>query len=187
MTNMTGHHKTDATVSTTNNDMGLAGLNLLRVLISSYFIAVALSLVKGTDLTALAVLLLPGNLGIFAANTMVFILAYLVLMGMWLRPAVLLLATYVLASSIYATTLTTSPEIMSDLWRDITLIAGLMMSYINSSFRNRRGTPGRDDDNDHITPRRVAGLRETPSQRQNMSLQNDVRRDNAEIVNIFAA
>ena len=185
MTNMTGPNKAAATATTNDKMTGPTGLNLLRILISSYFIAVSLSLVKGTDLTALAVLMLPGNLGIFAANTMVFILAYIVLMGMWMRPAVWALASYVLASSLYATTLTASPEIMSDLWRDIALVAGLLLSCISTSGR-KNGHNGRGDDDHTMRARAVAGLRDGSTQRRALDMPQEARRDAAEIENIFA-
>ncbi len=179
------------TTAATKTQMSASGLNLLRFVLSSYFIGVALGLINGTNLTALAALILPTNAAAFAANTAVVVLAYFVLMGIWLRPAALLLAAFVIGNSGYVTFLHATPDAMSDFWRDVALMAGLMMTYLQSGSReaNRRALirmnpiVRRIKPVEPVRPRRV-----TASGNVTRLTRPDVKADfDAEIVNIFAA
>lgn len=175
------------------NQMSASGFNLLRTVLASYFIGVSLGLINGTNVTALAHLVLPGHLAVFVANTAVFILAYLVLMGMWLRPAALLLAAWVLACSAYVTFDLGTSEAASDFWRDLALIAGLMMTYLQSSIRNSRHRamvrfahqPRKIKPKEPVHPRRVALNHKIETRRPEILVLEDT--PSADVINIFAA
>lgn len=172
------------------------GLSLLRTVLASYFIALALGLFAGTDITVLPALALAPNQASFIANTAVFISAYLVLMGIAIRPAALFLAGYYLISSAYAALLASSPEAMGNFWRDIALIAGLMMVYFQAGYREyghkpvvrtapkvRHLQPG-----DPVARLAAQSMAErTQLQRVNVTRPVVQKDDPAEIVNIFAA
>lgn len=178
----------------TTPKMSHSGLNLLRIVLSSYFIALSLGLIKGTDLTILAAIYMPKDVAQFMANTAVFLLAYLVLMGMWLRPAALILAGYVLACSGFTTMAAHNDQAMSDFWRDVALVAGLMMTYLQSGLRdaNRRALFRRKPRarkvilGETVTPRRIRPAeRHTPTPRPAAPANNPS--EAANVVNIFAA
>lgn len=169
------------------------GLSLLRTVLASYFIALALGLIVSTDITLLPKLILGENQSNFIANTVVFILAYLVLMGIWLRPAALLLGGYFFVSSAYSTFPNMSPEAMSNFWRDIAILSGLMMTYFQAAQREYRQTavirtttkirhvhPG-----DPILPNHIANTRIAPQPRPARVATH--KKDTAEVINIFAA
>jgi uncharacterized membrane protein YphA (DoxX/SURF4 family) len=121
----------------TDEKLNQNGQNLVRILISSYFIAVALGLIEGTDGSVLMALFLPPDLAGFAGSALVFALAYLVLMGVWMRPAALLLGMVLFWSSYIINFGPQGPLEVGDFWRDLALIGALMMTY-NASPRARR-------------------------------------------------
>lgn len=169
--------------------MSRSGINLLRLILSSYFIGVSLGLVQGTDVTVLAAMVFDGNTAIFAGNTLVFILAYFVLMGMWLRPAALLLAAYVIGSSGHAAFILGGGGDLNAFWRDLALTAGLMMTYFQVSDRDLRHSalmrldpkPRRIKVTEPVTPRRVVATGKPLTKRPQV-----MRPDSADVVNIFA-
>ena len=187
--------------------MTASGLNMLRTVVASYFIALSLGLIQSTDVTALPALVMAHNQANFLANTAIFILAYLVLMGVWLRPAALLLAGYFLVSSGYAVTASQSAEAMSNFWRDLALIAGLMMTYLQTGLRERKTravirkirTPRKIRPGDRIQPRRVDSLQIRKPRRarpvteylevqyRDLNEKNPPSKNTAEVINIFAA
>ena len=57
---------------TSSGQLAMAGQNLTRILIASYFLAVSLRLIDGTDSSVLTVWLLPGTISVFVGNAVVF-------------------------------------------------------------------------------------------------------------------
>lgn len=109
--------------------LGSTAQNMLRVLIASYFLAGAIGLIPGTDLTSLTDRLLPTVLSAPVAGLTVFILAYLVMVGIWLRGAALLLGILTFwASYLHMIGLGLESE-LGVFWRDLALIASLMLTY----------------------------------------------------------
>lgn len=187
--------------------MTASGLSMLRSVVASYFIALSLGLIESTDVTALPALLIAQNQANFLANTAIFILAYMVLMGVWLRPAALILAGYFFLSSGYAVVVSQSPVAMSNFWRDLALVAALMMTHLQYGLRGTQGRPfirkrataRRLRPGDPIQPKRVNNrpLREPRRTRpiteyiecqyMDLSKQNSSSKNSAEVINIFAA
>ncbi len=142
------------------------GQNLVRILISSYFIAVALGLIEGTDGSVLMAVFLPPGLAEFAGSALVFALAYLVLMGVWMRPAALLLGLVLFWSSYIINFGPQGPMEVGDFWRDLALVGALMMTYNgsprarrHSAILRRRPKVRRIRPGDPVLPRRVAATR----------------------------
>ena len=135
------------------------GQNLVRILIASYFLAVAIGLIPGTGITALSAQILPADQAAIAGNGVLFALAYLVLIGAWLRISALLLATLVFWSS-YVAHMGVNLEAY---WRDMALVGALILTYTQTQPRAERRrsalrwTPGarRVDATTPIRPRRV--------------------------------
>ena len=185
--------------------MTASGLSMLRCVVASYFIALSLGLIESTDVTALPALVMAQNQANFLANTVVFILAYFVLMGVWLRPAALLLGGLFLASSGFAAISEASAAATSNFWRDLALIAGLLMTFLNGrttryqrpvrkSRPARRVRPGDPvqprnvDRTAYLAPRRIKPLGSyLDTRNDDATLVKPVTRNSAEVVNIFAA
>lgn len=126
--------------------------NLLRIVIASYFLAVALNLIPGTSLTVLAEQVLPVDVAAPLSAMIVFALAFLVMIGLYMRPAALILGLMTLfASYLHMIELGVVDE-LGTFWRDLVLIAALMLTYAENVPRDQRmrGAIRRK-----VTPRRV--------------------------------
>jgi uncharacterized membrane protein YphA (DoxX/SURF4 family) len=144
--------------------LSATGANLIRILIASYFIALGVGIIPGTDISALFAAVLPAPYAGLLAGGVVFALAYLVLIGAWLRPAALLLALVVFWSSYISVSNMGFAEQLGSFWRDMALIAALILTYAEPDPRahSRRGAfrsvraPRRLIARDEmVTPRRV--------------------------------
>ncbi|MFT5868121.1 MAG: putative membrane protein YphA (DoxX/SURF4 family) [Paracoccaceae bacterium] len=112
--------------------------NLLRILIASYFLAVALQIIPGTDLTILTGIIAPDQTSEALAAMIVFGLSYLVMIGVWMRGAALLLGVMTFFAS-YLTMLELGLEDeLGSFWRDLALIAALMLTYSDNEPRGHR-------------------------------------------------
>ena len=110
----------------TSQNLGQTGQNLVRIVIASYFLAVAVGLIPGTDASPLTATFLPEPYAGAAGQTVMFVTAYLVLVGVWLRVAALLLATVLFWSSYIHNTAAGDLEAF---WRDLALIGALILTY----------------------------------------------------------
>lgn len=119
----------------TSDQLNQSGQNLVRILIASYFIAISLGMISGTDGSYLARQIVPEPFATYMGKTMVFSLAYLVMMGIWLRPAALLLALTTFWSSYIANFGPEGPLAIGDFWRDLALIGALFLTYAQSGPR----------------------------------------------------
>ncbi|MGJ8583139.1 MAG: hypothetical protein ACSHXD_03520 [Marinosulfonomonas sp.] len=178
----------------TPDHLNQSAQNLVRILISSYFIAVSLGLIPGTDGSILAQQVLPDPAASYVGNTVVFGLAYLVMMGLWLRPAALLLALTMFWSSYIANFGPEGPLAVGEFWRDLALIGALFMTYAQSGPRQftrrammrftpkvRRITPDQAVQPRRVTPKSPVRTKITP-----IAPHIAAKRSAAQIKNIFA-
>lgn len=127
--------------------------NLLRIVIASYFLAVGLNLIPGTNLTILAEQVLPPHVAAPLAAMIVFALAFLVMIGLYMRPAALVLGLMTLfASYLQMIELGVADE-LGTFWRDLVLISALMLTYAENAPRDYKM---RSAIRRKVTPRRVA-------------------------------
>lgn len=145
------------------NGLGQSGQNLVRIVIASYFLAVALGLIPGTVAWPLTATFLPEPWADVAGKAVIFTTAYLVLVGAWLRVSALLLATVLFWSSYIENAGSGNLEAF---WRDLALIGALILTYTQTlpraaarrsalrwTPRARRVTPAPT-----IVPRRVVSV-----------------------------
>ena len=102
-----------------------AASHITRILILSYFIALATGLIGGAEISRLAAPFLAPDLARYVTGGLVLALSLLVLIGMFRRPAALVLALMVFWSSYI--TLFSNGDI-NGFWRDLALIGGLLIS-----------------------------------------------------------
>lgn len=118
--------------------LNVTGQNLLRILIASYFLAVAVGFVPGTDPTILFKYLLPAPHSAVLGTAVAVCLSFLILTGFALRTSVLLMSLGIFWSS-YLTALELGlSEQLGYFWRDLALIAALMLTYIETEPRSTR-------------------------------------------------
>jgi len=122
-----------ATARSKQDFLGQAGQNLLRILIASYFIAVSIGLIAGTDGTPLVGAYLPPEPAALIGRSSFFILGYLVLTGIWLRPAAMLLGIIMFWSSYILNFGPQATAPLGDFWRDLALLGALMLTYTRLS------------------------------------------------------
>ncbi|MEM9317547.1 MAG: DoxX family protein [Pseudomonadota bacterium] len=106
---------------------GRNGHTLLRMLIGSYFIAVALGLIPGTDFTILFQTVTGLREAVMLSSLLIFALSYMVIIGLQTRVAALLLSLITFLSAFVS--FTGSGGDLADFWRDLALIAALMLTY----------------------------------------------------------
>jgi uncharacterized membrane protein YphA (DoxX/SURF4 family) len=144
--------------------LSATGANLIRILIASYFLALGVGVIPGTDISALFATVLPDPYAGLLAGGIVFALAYMVLVGLWLRPAALLLALVVFWSSYISVSHLGFADQLGGFWRDMTLIAALILTYAEtdprahtrrSAFRSVRAPRRLILRDEAVTPRRV--------------------------------
>jgi uncharacterized membrane protein YphA (DoxX/SURF4 family) len=153
------------------NTLTPSAQNLSRILIASYLMAIALGLVSGTTGSVIWAMFLPGDIANIVATASMFGLAFMVMIGVWLRPAALLLAIVMFWSS-YITLI--SPDASSNVdsfWRDLALIGALFLTYAQSSRRvarmrsvlRRKHHVRKLKPNVQRTPRRITPMVEAPA------------------------
>ncbi len=132
--------------------MNATAQKLLRIVIASYFLAVALNLIPGTNLAPLFGQALPVDVAEPLATMLVFTLAFLVMIGLYMRPAALILGLLTFFASYQAMLGLGVAGELGTFWRDLVLIAALMLTYGENAPRDRRM---RHFLRRKITPRRV--------------------------------
>jgi len=168
------------------------GINLLRIVTGTFFMAVALELVDGFDPAVLFRPVLDPALSGAAGAITLLTLAIWFMLGTALRLAALSLALFVLASSFTSNLIVSPIEDLSAFWYDLTLCCGVLLSYLtldaprlrraavfSHQARMRRVAAQR-----RVRPRRVApGKITTPSDTKPSRTE---RPATAEETNIFA-
>jgi len=140
------------------------GLNLLRVIIGTFFMAIALELIEGFDPAALfrPVLRTTGAEAVGAISLLCLTIWFM--LGAALRLAALSLALFVLASSFLANFVAPPTENLSAFWYDLTLACGVLLSYLTldekrlrrASILQHHARVRRIEESRAVKPRRVA-------------------------------
>ncbi|MEE9389438.1 MAG: hypothetical protein V3U96_12605 [Paracoccaceae bacterium] len=159
-----------ASTKNTSTTRTPSGYRLIRVVIASYFVMVSTGFVSGTNAIPLADTVMPHGLATLVGSSALFILGVLVLTGVWLRPAVLVLAAIILSSATIQNFGSTATAIPGDFWRELTLISTLLLTtmrspntFLGSLFGGSLfGFSGNDDT---VSPRRVALVRPSKATR----------------------
>ena len=109
----------------------LTGHSVVRLLIVSYFMALSLGVISGTDISVLAGPFLPALPARILTGGAVFALAAMILIGTHRRAAALLLAIAMFWAS-YLTILSAPVDELGAFWRDLALIGALILTYADA-------------------------------------------------------
>lgn len=158
--------------------MDQTGLNLIRIVIGSYFLALSLDLVSGLDAATLFAAFLPHAAADLIGSTLLFCLSAALMAGLHLRLAALSLAILVFCSSLAANLIIVTPESLSAFWRDLTLATAVLMTYLalgpgalrRASVLAHRARLRRALAKNAINPRRI-----TPQLIQKRPMQQEIR------------
>lgn len=110
----------------------ISGHTAVRLLISSYFIALGTGAIGGTDLSVLLVPFLPATAAKIITGAAVALLACLVLVGIHRRAAALLLAIALFWSSYLSLLSSSGHADIGGFWRDLALIGALILTYADA-------------------------------------------------------
>ncbi|MDV7142445.1 hypothetical protein R3X27_07090 [Tropicimonas sp. TH_r6] len=112
--------------------LGHHAQTLLRCLVASYFLAGAIGLFPGIDLLPLTERTLPASFAGPISATSIFLLAYMIMVGIWLRGAALLLGILTFWASYLRMMEQGMGTDLGVFWRDLALIGALMLTYSRS-------------------------------------------------------
>ncbi len=139
-----------------------SGHSAVRLLIVSYFMALAIGVIPGTDVTVLAEPFMPWVAARILSGVVVFGLASLILVGIHRRAAALLLAIVIFWAS-YVTMLSSEgAQVLGGFWRDLALIGALILTYAETEHATENdatavlrnspsGAPDNDQTSDHTS------------------------------------
>ncbi len=133
-----------------------AAQTTLRVLIASYFLAVSLKIIPGTNLGVLFEAILPEPYASATAAGLVFVFAFMIMIGLATRVAALMIALLTFFSSYLVMVQLGVEDELGSFWRDLALIAALLLTYGEASLsgdRRRRRLIHRK-----IVPRRMDAI-----------------------------
>ena len=113
--------------------LDMAALKFIRMVMASYFMAVALGVISGFEPAVFFSLFLSPDLASTVGSAVVLHFAVLMFFGLFLRLASLYLAIVVLTSALVTHVVTPDVVAIDRLWHEVVLIGGLMLSYCTLS------------------------------------------------------
>ncbi|MEM1274664.1 MAG: DoxX family protein [Pseudomonadota bacterium] len=125
------------------------GKTLLRTLIGSYFIAVAVGFIPGTDFVALLAHIAEPQVAAVLSGIIIFSLSYMIMVGYRTRAAALALGLITFCAALIAFVTPVGGGDLAPFWRDLALIAALLLTY-PAPARSTRRPMGK------VKPRRIA-------------------------------
>ena len=113
---------------------------LMRVLIASYLMAASVGIAPGPDLVPIFRQFMPDTWATMAGTAVLFLLAYAMMAGIWLRITILALAIVHVGSSFMDNFIfAVSPDV-GVMWQDIVVLCALMQSLIHLTNRELRAS-----------------------------------------------
>lgn len=119
-------------IASLRNSEIFSGHSAIRLLIVSYFMALALGLIKGADLSVLAAPFLPAMFAKIVSGLGVLGLSAMILFGYHRRLAALLLAIILFWCSYLTSVSPAGLEDIGSFWRDLALIGALLLTYADA-------------------------------------------------------
>lgn len=114
------------------------GLNLMRIVIGSYFMALSLDLLIGFDPAALFAVPLPAGAADLTGSTLLLLLSGAFMAGVQLRLVALSLALLIIFSSLVQNFVSVHPGSLSAFWRDLVLAVAVLLTYLTLGRRELR-------------------------------------------------
>ena len=111
------------------------GRNLIRIVIGSYFAAVALDFSVGVDPAALFAPMMPYAMADLVGSALLVAAAIGFMLGAGLRISALTLAVFVIASSLAQNFVSFAPGNVSGFWRDLAMVCAVLSAYAHQTDR----------------------------------------------------
>ncbi|QMU57585.1 MAG: hypothetical protein GKR98_04830 [Boseongicola sp.] len=114
----------------------ISGHSLVRLLIVSYFMALSVGFIAGTDVSVLAAPIFPAPFDHILTSAIVFSLALMILIGRQRRLAALVLAVMLFWASYVIMLSNSLAHDLDAFWRDLALIGALILTYSGNETIN---------------------------------------------------
>lgn len=139
------------------------GLNLIRIVIGSYFMALSLDLIEGSDPRVIFLPFLDPAAADLVTTVFLFSVTVAFMCGLFLRLTSLMLATFTLASSYVTNFMMPETAQIAEFWRDLTLVCAILLCY-SCLKRNElrkaalvwRQRSRKPESKDTVVPRRIS-------------------------------
>ncbi|WP_135505630.1 hypothetical protein [Roseovarius aestuariivivens] len=105
------------------------GLNLIRIVIGSYFMAISLDLIEGSDPRVLFLPIFDPQTADLVTTVLLFSVTAAFMIGLYLRLTSLILAIFMMASSYVTNFMLPQTAQVADFWRDLTLVCAVLLCY----------------------------------------------------------
>ena len=143
---------------------------LVRMLLTSYFVALSVDLIAFPPGKAFVAEIMPANLAAPAYTMFLFGTALLILLDQHTRAATLLLSIFILSAAFHAYVLPEQGKDFAAFWKELTLVAALILCYAETDPRHRRRN-GLIRFSRRIRPRRIV-IQAAPMPRRQRELPN---------------
>ena len=127
-------------------------LSVVRILIASYFLASATGLIFEPASRTFLDAVLPQTQAQLVTTTYLFVTAFAIMVGVFVRPAALLLAVYIFWSGFVHYDLA-NPAALAAFWRDMALLGAVLMIAVTEQGAGTQVRVWRRN----VAPRRIAG------------------------------
>ncbi len=113
---------------------------LMRVLVASYLMAASVGIAPGPDLVPIFHQFMPLPWATMSGTAMLFLLAYAMMAGIWLRITILALAIILVGSSFMENFIFADAPDLGTMWQDVVVLCALMQSLIHLTNRELRAS-----------------------------------------------
>jgi len=114
--------------------------SLMRILVASYLMAASVGIAPGPDLVPIFEQFMPRSAATVLGTAVLFLLAYAMMAGMWLRITILCLAIILVGSSYMENFIFSEAPDVGTMWQDVVVLCALMQSLIHLTNRQLRKT-----------------------------------------------
>lgn len=112
--------------------------SLMRILVASYLMAASVGIAPGPDLVPIFEQFMPRSAATVLGTAVLFLLAYAMMAGMWLRITILMLAIILVGSSYMENFIFAEAPDVGEMWQDVVVLCALMQSLIHLTNRQLR-------------------------------------------------
>lgn len=112
--------------------------SVIRVLIASYLMAASVGIAPGPDLVPLLGPFMSDTAATALSTLVLFMLAYAMMAGIWLRITILLLAVILVGESFMENFILAEAPDLGTIWQDVVVLCALLQSLIHLTNRQLR-------------------------------------------------
>ncbi|MCW9042789.1 MAG: hypothetical protein OQK05_05540 [Pseudopelagicola sp.] len=110
----------------------------MRILVASYLMAASVGIAPGPDLVPILEQFMPRTSATVLGTAVLFLLAYAMMAGMWLRITILLLAIILVGTSYMENFILAATPDLGTMWQEVVVLCALMQNLIHLTNRQLR-------------------------------------------------